>query len=392
MSAGMSCAKFLLEELIIDNEATMRLSVALLLIASCALPAKEPASARHIIVYKEPGRYAGWPANHGIWQWGNEILVGFEIGHIKSSSQYHAIDYEHPEEHVLARSTDGGATWIIEKPESLRPAPGTRIAGVPAEPGGKPISDFTGRMDFKKPGFAMTFRMESFHVGPSRFYYTEDKGKSWNGPFRVSDFDTPGTAARTDYLIDGKHEATVFLTAAKSNKREGRLLCARTTDGGRTFNFVSWVAPEAEGFAIMPSSVRLSPKTILTSLRRNAPAGNQIELHRSDDNGATWHLVSVVTPAASAKSSNPPSMIRLKDGRLCVTYGYRLPPYGIKARISSDEGKTWGDEISLRTGAGNHDLGYPRTVQRTDGKIVTVYYYNDKPDGERYIAATIWEP
>jgi hypothetical protein len=85
-------------------------------------------------------------------------------------------------------------------------------------------------------------------------------------------------------------------------------------------------------------------------------------------------------------------MIRLKDGRLCITYGRRIQPYGINARISSDEGKTWGDEILLRTGAGNHDLGYPRTVQRPDGKIVTVYYYNDSADGERYIAATIWEP
>ncbi|MGH9629779.1 MAG: hypothetical protein ACRD7E_15800 [Bryobacteraceae bacterium] len=107
---------------------------------------------------------------------------------------------------------------------------------------------------------------------------------------------------------------------------------------------------------------------------------------------ATWRLISVVTPEAAAKSSNPPSMIRLKDGRLCITYGYRLPPYGIKSRISSDEGKTCGDEISLRTGAGNHDLGYPRTVERPDGKIVTVYYYNDDADRERYIAATIWEP
>ena len=366
--------------------------VVTLMISAAVLAAKEPSSVRHVIVYKETGRYAGWPANHGAWQWGNELLVGFEIGYLKATDKYHAIDYDRPEEHVLARSKDGGETWTIEKPEGLRPPPGARVAGVPVA-GGKPVTDFTGRMDFKKPGFAMTLRMESFHFGPSRFYYTEDKGKSWNGPFRVPDFDTPGTAARTDYLIDGPHEATVFLTAAKSDKREGRLLCARTTDGGRTFKFISWIVPEGEGFAIMPSSVRLSPTTILTSIRRRSPAkGNWIELQRSDDNGATWKLVSIVTPEASAKSSNPPSMIKLKDGRLCITYGDRLPPYGIKARLSRDAGKTWGEEIALRTGAGNHDLGYPRTFQRPDGKIVTAYYYNDKADGERYIAATIWEP
>jgi len=85
-------------------------------------------------------------------------------------------------------------------------------------------------------------------------------------------------------------------------------------------------------------------------------------------------------------------MIRLRDGRLCLTYGYRDAPYGMRARLSSDEGATWGEEIILRDGGGNHDLGYPRTVQRADGQVVTVYYWNDRPDGERYIAATLWRP
>jgi hypothetical protein len=31
-------------------------------------------------------------------------------------------------------------------------------------------------------------------------------------------------------------------------------------------------------------------------------------------------------------------------------------------------------------------------VQRPDGKLVTVYYYNTASSGERFIAATIWEP
>jgi hypothetical protein len=31
-------------------------------------------------------------------------------------------------------------------------------------------------------------------------------------------------------------------------------------------------------------------------------------------------------------------------------------------------------------------------VQRADGKVVTVYYWNDNPQETRYIAATIWDP
>ena len=36
-------------------------------------------NARHVQVFYEKGRFAGWPANNGIWQWGSEILVGFSL-------------------------------------------------------------------------------------------------------------------------------------------------------------------------------------------------------------------------------------------------------------------------------------------------------------------------
>ena len=48
--------------------------------------------------------------------------------------------------------------------------------------------------------------------------------------------------------------------------------------------------------------------------------------------------------------------------------------------------------LALREGAGNHDIGYPRSLQLDDGSIMTVYYFNDAEDGERYIAATLWKP
>lgn len=40
---------------------------------------------QNVIVYQEPGRFGGWPANHGIWSWGNEILVGFERAYYQSN-------------------------------------------------------------------------------------------------------------------------------------------------------------------------------------------------------------------------------------------------------------------------------------------------------------------
>jgi len=78
------------------------------------LLAESPEGIKHITVYREKRRFGGWPANHGIWSWGNEILVGFSRGHYKDlGPDRHAIDRERPEEHLFARSLD--EAWMTAK-------------------------------------------------------------------------------------------------------------------------------------------------------------------------------------------------------------------------------------------------------------------------------------
>jgi len=349
---------------------------------------------RHVKVYAVPGRFGGWPANHGIWSWGNEILVGFSAGYYRDlGPNRHHIDREAPEEHLLARSLDGGATWTIENPAekgALIPV-GEALHGI-TPPGlkEKPWRECPGGIDFTHPDFCMTVRMTSAQAGPARFYYSTDRGHNWQGPFRLPLFGQPGIAPRTDYIVNGKHDCMLFITAAKSNRREGRPLCVRTTDGGRTWTFVAWIGDEPSGFAIMPSTIRLGVKELLTAIRRRAGPRRWIETYRSLDNGSSWRLDTV--PAPDLGEGNPPSMIRLADGRVCLTYGYRAAPFEVRARLSSDDGKTWNQEIVLRDAGGGRDVGYPRSVQRPDGKVVTVYYFHDTPIGDRYIAATVWDP
>ena len=350
----------------------------LLIIGALAFGADPP---EHKLVYREPGRLGGWPANHGIWSWGNEILVGFSAAWFKERpADRHQQDPAKPEEPRLARSLDGGETWSIEAPRDLLP---------PAQGGREPV-DLKEPMDFQRAGFAMTIRFLDSNTGPSLLWYTYDKGKSWKGPFRFPQFGA-GVAARTDYLIDGKQDAMVFLTAAKSNHREGRPFCARTADGGLTWRFVSFIGDEPKGFAIMPSTVRLSSTRLLTMVRVKDGATNRIDAHTSADNGASWLLQGPVADTGEF-GGNPPMLFKLSDGRLCVTYGYRAKPYSIRARISRDNGQTWGDIVTIRDGAATWEVGYTRSVQRPDGKIVTVYYFSDAPHNERFIAATIWAP
>ena len=85
-------------------------------------------------------------------------------------------------------------------------------------------------------------------------------------------------------------------------------------------------------------------------------------------------------------------MLRLRDGRLCLVYGRRAAALGIFARMSADHGKTWSEPVTLRDDGGSSDLGYPRSVQRRDGRIVTLYYFHAKGETDRKIVATHWTP
>lgn len=344
---------------------------------------QEPKDKTNVIVFREEGRFGGWPANNGIWCWGKEIVVGFNLGYHLDKESGHTIDANRPQVPRLARSLDGGLTWKVEVPSFLD-----------TNDKEKPLSECPGGIDFTQPNFALMIRMQKGSSGYSYFYWSNDRCKTWEGPYQLPKFDRKGMISRTDYIVDGPHSMTACLTAPKADGIEGWPLCVRTTDGGKTWIQQSWIGtePARGGYAIMPTTVRLSPTELLTYIRCRAPETEVkrwwIEPYRSLDNGATWSLEkeNVIDNAG-----NPAHMVKLQDSRIALTYGSRRAPYGIRARISNDKGKTWGNEIILRDDGGNWDLGYPRTVQREDGKMVTVYYFNDTQSKYRYIAATIWE-
>lgn len=70
----------------------------------------------------------------------------------------------------------------------------------------------------------------------------------------------------------------------------------------------------------------------------------------------------------------PSHLLRLRDGRLLMSYGYRRTPYGNRARFSSDHGKSWSSELILSADGTSGDLGYPSTVELADGTMLTVWY------------------
>lgn len=361
---------------------------------------------KQVTIYRESGRFAGWPANYGIWSWKNEIVVGFTVGYHKSDAGFHRRDRDKPFTAMQARSTDGGETWSVTETPCRLPGTGSLSADEHVQEKlklqGETHFCSPQSVDFEHPDFAMMCSRSGLRKGAHSWFYTStDRCHSWDGPFQLPMFGYTGIAARTDYLINNSKECYLFLTASKSNGEEGLVFCANSTDGGKSFSRFSQIGPEPEGFAIMPASVRLSESHILVAVRcrgrsKNANKDweqlqNWIDLYTSEDNGQTWNYLNCPVEN-TGRGGNPPTLTKLIDGRLCLTYGFRDVPHRICAKLSEDEGHSWSDEIVLRDNGGDHDIGYPRTVQRPDGVMVTVYYFDEEPDGERFIEATLWQP
>src|SRR5262249_24766260 len=134
----------------------------------------------------------------------------------------------------------------------------------------------------------------------------------------------------------------------------------------------------------------LGPADLLTTVRRKDPSKSWIDAYASHDDGRSWSYVS--TPEPDTGEGNPPSLVKLRDGRLALVYGVRARPYRIAARLSGGRGKTWSDAVTLRDDGGANDVGYVRSVVRPDGKVLSVYYFTDSTGPDRYLAATLWDP
>lgn len=106
----------------------------------------------------------------------------------------------------------------------------------------------------------------------------------------------------------------------------------------------------------------------------------------SDDGGRTWSRA-----RALGFHGSPPHLLRHSSGVLILTYGYRLAPYGQRVAFSYDDGATWDYDWILRDDGPGSDLGYPATVELTDGELFTVYYQKYGDDTKCSLLSSHWK-
>ena len=150
---------------------------------------------------------------------------------------------------------------------------------------------------------------------------------------------------------------------------------AESTDDGVTWNVLSIIPPrpgEQSGFYHELHGVEAADGTIVVQIRNHNEAnGGETLQTESADGGKTWSEIHSI-----GVWGHPSHLLRLADGRLLMTYGYRREGMGNRARVSADNGRTWSEAMTISDDARITDVGYPSTVQLPDGSLLTVWYEN----------------
>jgi sialidase-1 len=359
---------------------------------------------RHLTVYQSQSEYCAWPS-----------LTRTSEGDI-------IVLFTRSEEHLgpngaimLSRSTDNGRSWlppvvVLESPIDDRESGITtlhdgRILGhfwstFHTKEAYERLSQNAYRRDVLDRWIASVEQPEyrrSEKTSGAWSAISTDGGRTWSRLVRGFDSVHGGIELSTGGLMVASYRMTpdsIVVHEADSVTGPWRLVA-------------SLASPQPDSLSFgEPHLLQLPSGRVIMMIRATAHPYNDQDPRcvlwesYSDDQGKTW-----VTPFATPLWGFPPHLALLSDGRVLCTYGYRRPPYGQRACLSSD-GVHWDlrDELILRDDAPNGDLGYPASIELEPGIVLTVYYqpnvspatiqHMSPPDPERTkpgILGTIWK-
>jgi len=291
-------------------------------------------------------------------------------------------------------SGDGGITWKFgsaatqHEPETIRM---NHAAGLAQN--GDLIVLTGGWSNRWPPGVAQergSFRYKTLGAWMSRSPYEKkilNVGVSWNVDKKSFPQKTPGELSGTPFgnlqIADNGDLCASVYSPQKPwktySERQFRSWLYRSKDDGRTWDPQPVViGPDANE----TTTLHLGKGKWLAAARTGSGVDgkDQVQLYASDDDAKTWTHQRTMTGFQRVNGN----LAKLRDGSVVFSYGDRASESGqkgIEAMISRDQGKTWSDEVRLANWNGA-DGGYPSTVQRKDGQMVTAYYCSGLPGQE----------
>ncbi len=201
-----------------------------------------------------------------------------------------------------------------------------------------------------------------------------DGGKTWSDPSQIdtADIGIGSPFGRMLTLPDGTVLMAIYgfgirQPDAKDGGTRHHSYIYRSKDNGLTWERISEIGDGKQQLN-ETSLLRLPDGKLLAAVRARS---TEVWVSESTDNGLSWSKTRQITPA----KVHPADLSLLPDGRVLMTVGNRVGPYGVLGMAGTAVGEfDWKKRFSLVDDAISADCGYPSSVALKDDRTLTLYY------------------
>lgn len=340
--------------------------------------------------------YHGWPTLAR--RRNGELLVSWSGGREAHVCPFGRVEW--------MRSSDNGRTW--SPPQVLLDTPmDDRDSGVlETAKGTILVTTFTSlayeplltKAEKLKPGEAGSWPAERLKRWASaRDQLSPDERRKGLGVWMLRSTDEGRTWSKPyDSLVNSPHGPIQLsdgrlLYAGKDLWRdEHRVGVCESIDDGQNWRWLAGIptrpGDKHDAYHELHATEAADGRLVVHIRNHNAANAGETLQSESTDGGKSWSI-----PRPIGVWGLPSHLLRLKDGRLLMTYGHRRVPFGNQARISEDHGRTWSEPMTISGDGPGGDLGYPSTVQLDDGSLLTVWYEAMKGSPRAVLRQAHWK-
>jgi hypothetical protein len=346
------------------------------------------------VVSREPQYYHGWPTlarrrNGDLW------LV------CSGGRQDHVCPFGRVEAMV---SHDNGQTWCW--PEVLMESPiDDRDAGVlETAKGSLLVTTFTSlayeeilaearRKKPGEPGAWPAQQLEAWEAADNRLNAEQRQAELGEWMIRSTDGGITWSA-RYPTIVNSPHgpvqlaDGRLLYAGKQLWTKEKRVGVCESLDDGQSWRWLAEIPArpgDAQRHYHELHAVETGDGRIIAHIRSlNQPILEETLQTESADGGRSWSVPRLIC------WGTPSFLLRLRSGKLLMTYGHRRSPFGNQARLSEDWGRTWSDPLIISGDGPSKDLGYPSTVEFDDGSLLTAWYELMKDSNRAVLRQAHW--
>lgn len=343
------------------------------------------------VISQEPRYYHGWPtvarrANGELWV----TWSGGREAHVCPFGQVHAMV-----------SRDHGESWDFPR-VLLDSATDDRDSGVlETAKGTLLVTTFTSLAyvaQLNKQLAAATWAPEKLARWKAAHARLRDAERSGDlGQWLIRSTDGGSTwSTRLPTIVNSPHgpiqlrDGRLLYAGKELWTGEKRIGVCESIDDGLTWRWLAEIPTRkgdaAEGNYHELHAVEAADGVLIAHIRNHNQAGAGETLQtESRDGGKTWR-----EPHSIGVWGLPSHLLKLRDGRLLMSYGHRRAPFGNQARVSSDNGRTWSAPMTISGDGMGGDLGYPSTVELADGSLLSIWYELMKGSDKAVLRQARW--